>query len=101
MGNIGKDVTELLSHQEISKAWEKKPKSYIIFKDLLKSIFLFFPLFEFALSEGSRKRGIVLLLRIVFGVSGRRMAAYLFFFFFGACRVGVGRYQRINQKIRK
>ncbi|XP_075665898.1 uncharacterized protein LOC142635656 [Castanea sativa] len=38
MGNIGKDVTEPLSYQETtSKAWEKKPKSYIIFKDLLKS----------------------------------------------------------------
>ena len=37
MGNIGKDVTEPLSHQETSKAWEKKPESYIIFKDLLKS----------------------------------------------------------------
>lgn len=52
-----------------------------------------------ALSEGSKKRAIVLLLRIVFGVSVRRMAAYMFFF--GACRVGVGRHQRINQKIRK
>ena len=38
VGNIGKDVTEPLSYQETtSKAWEKKPKSYIIFKDLLKS----------------------------------------------------------------
>ena len=38
MGNIGKDVTGPLSYQETtSKAWEKKPKSYIIFKDLLKS----------------------------------------------------------------
>ena len=38
MENIGKDVTEPLSYQETtSKAWEKKPKSYIIFKDLLKS----------------------------------------------------------------
>ena len=27
MGNIGKNVTEPLSHQETSKAWEKKPKS--------------------------------------------------------------------------
>ena len=93
MGNIGKDVTELLSHQETSKAWEKKPKSYIIFKDLLKSIFFFFPLFESGIiGRQSKKRHSFAPQDCFWSVWKENSCLFVFFFFFGACRVGVSRH---------
>ena len=97
MGNIGKDVTEPLSHQETSKAWEKKPESYIIFKDLLKSIFFFFPLFESGIiGRQSKKRHSFAPQDCFWSVwkeNGCLFVFFLFFsFFFGACRVGVSRH---------
>ena len=83
MENIGKDVTEPLSHKKQAKHGRRSQSLTSSSRICLRAFSSSFLCLDLALSEGSQKRIIVLLLKIVSGVSRRRMVAYLFFFLWG------------------